>query len=468
MKKYLDQKIGKKEKIHFIGIGGSGMSGIASVLCDLGYDVSGSDIIYSSTVKNLEDKGITVKIGHHKKNILGKDILVISSAIDKKNVELKEGLKLNIPVIQRAQMLAELMRFNYGVAIAGTHGKTTTTSILVHILCYANFDPTYIIGGKILNSKSSSLGSSEYLIAEADESDASFLNLTPNIAVITNIDNDHLINHDNSFDKLKDNFIKFSNNIPFYGKCIINKSDKNILKIEKKIYRKKISFSVSRKANYMVTKIKNNFLSSEFIVKEKKKKYAVTLNIPGFHNIENALAAIATAREMGVNIKDIQNSIPSFLGIKRRFELLGEYKVDQNSFYWIDDYGHHPTEILAVYNSVKEIWPKRKILVVFQPHRYSRTKDLSKEFKKTFSKIDELIILDIYAASEKNKDKIDINKMFKENLSTKKAIHVKGFKNLEKYLLKNIQNEYVLITMGAGDISKFVLSFKNHKKVIKI
>ena len=271
MKKYFNKKIGKKEKIHFIGIGGSGMSGIASVLCDLGYDVSGSDIIDSSTVKNLEDKGITVKIGHHKKNILGKDILVISSAIDKKNVELKEGLKANIPVIQRAQMLAELMRFNYGVAIAGTHGKTTTTSILVHILCYANFDPTYIIGGKILNSKSSSLGSSEYLIAEADESDASFLNLTPNIAVITNIDNDHLINHDNSFDKLKDNFIKFSNNIPFYGKCIINKSDKNISKIEKKIFRKKISFSINTKANYMVTKIKNNFLSSEFTVKEKKR-----------------------------------------------------------------------------------------------------------------------------------------------------------------------------------------------------
>jgi UDP-N-acetylmuramate--alanine ligase len=218
----------------------------------------------------------------------------------------------------------------------------------------------------------------------------------------------------------------------------------------------------------MVTKIKNNFLSSEFTVKEKKKKYAVTLNIPGFHNVENALAAIATAREMGVNIKDIQNSIPSFLGIKRRFELLGEFKIDQNSFYWIDDYGHHPTEILAVYNSVKEIWPKRKILVVFQPHRYSRTKDLSKEFKKIFRKIDKLVILDIYAASEKNKDKIDINKIFKENLSKKNALHIKGFKNLEKYLLKSIQNEYVLITMGAGDISKFVLSFKDHKKVIKI
>ena len=299
------------KRIHFIGIGGSGMSGIASILCDLGYEVSGSDINSSPTTESLTQKKIKIYIGHNKNNILSKDVVVVSSAIDKKNVELSYAKELNIPIIKRAEMLAELMRFSFGIAIAGTHGKTTTTSILSHILNEAGYDPTYIIGGKIIDSSNAKLGKSEYLIAEADESDASFLHLQPLMSVITNIDKDHLENHKNSFDVLKKNFKEFVNNLPFYGLCILNISDINTKSIINKISRPIKTFGFDENADYRVISKNSDSIPVIFDYKENDKVYEMQINLPGEHNILNCLAALAVSRELSVPIKDIQKSVKS-------------------------------------------------------------------------------------------------------------------------------------------------------------
>ena len=449
------------KRIHFIGIGGSGMSGIASILCDLGYEVSGSDINSSPTTESLTQKKIKIYIGHNKNNILSKDVVVVSSAIDKKNVELSYAKELNIPIIKRAEMLAELMRFSFGIAIAGTHGKTTTTSILSHILNEAGYDPTYIIGGKIIDSSNAKLGKSEYLIAEADESDASFLHLQPHMSVITNIDKDHLENHKNSFDVLKKNFKEFVNNLPFYGLCILNISDINTKSIINKISRPIKTFGFDENADYRVISKNSDSIPVIFDYKENDKVYEMQINLPGEHNILNCLAALAVSRELSVPIKDIQKSLKSFPGIKRRYEIIGEFKIENKKFTWIDDYGHHPTEIKEVLRSVKKVWQDKNITMIFQPHRYSRTEEHFNYFIDVLKGVDNLVLMDIYSANEKRIENIsssvmaDQIKKYNNNVSL-----INDHQEIEKFIQKNIVNDSILLTMGAGDISKFINSYK--------
>ena len=464
MKKQLKDKIMMRVKnIHFIGIGGSGMSGIASILNDLGYIVSGSDINSSKNTENLIRNGIKVTIGHNKDNILLKDVIVISSAIDKNNAEYLYARKLNIPIIKRAEMLAELMRFTYGVAIAGTHGKTTTTSLLSHILYEASYDPTYIIGGKIINTGNATLGSSDYLIAEADESDSSFLHLQPLMSVITNIDKDHLENHGHSFDKLKRNFIGFVNNLPFYGLCLLNVSDINTKSIIKKISRPIKTFGIEVNADYEARSLNLKSIPSTYSYTENEKKYKIKLNMPGQHNVLNSLAALAVARELKVPIKIIQNAIENFPGISRRFEILGNFTINKNQFTWIDDYGHHPTEMREVLDTIKNIWPNRRIVMVFQPHRYSRTSEYFNQFVDVLKNLDYLILMDIYAANEKPLDNISSEVIVSEvEKYNKNVVLINNEKNLINNIDKIIMNDDIFLTMGAGSISHFVNIYKEH------
>jgi UDP-N-acetylmuramate--alanine ligase len=450
------------KKIHFIGIGGSGMSGIASILSDLGYQVSGSDISNSKVVDSLKKKNIKISIGHKKENILSSDVVVVSSAIDIENVEYIYAKELNIPIIKRAEMLAELMRFTFGIAIAGTHGKTTTTSILSHILNIANYDPTYIIGGKIINSDNAKLGSSDYLIAEADESDASFLHLQPLMSVITNIDKDHLENHNNSFDVLKKNFLEFINNLPFYGLCLINANDINSKSIIGQISRPFKTFGFETDADYVASSIDFSSIPASYIYKEDGNDYEIKVSLPGKHNAINSLAALAVSRELGVSIDIIQKALMNFPGISRRFEIIGNFYIDEKKFTWIDDYGHHPSEMKEVIDTILNVWNKKRVVMVFQPHRYSRTSEHFNQFVDVLKKINNIILMDIYPANERPIDNINSTAILQEiNKDFKRAVLINDKEELSAYLMKNIKNDDILLTMGAGDISKFVNYFKD-------
>ena len=464
MKSDLKNKIMMRVKnIHFIGIGGSGMSGIASILNDLGYIVSGSDINKSKNTDILEKNNIKISIGHDQDNILSKDVIVVSSAVKEDNVEYNYAKELNIPIIQRAEMLAELMRFSFGIAIAGTHGKTSTTSILSHILNVANYDPTYIIGGKIKNSGNFRLGSSDYLIAEADESDASFLHLQPLMSVITNIDKDHMENHENSFDILKKNFLEFINNLPFYGLCLLNIDDINTRSIINKISRPIKTFGEDEKANYQAKSICVEKIPAKYNYEENGNIYEIKLNMPGKHNVMNSLAALSVARELNVPIKVIQQALENFPGISRRFEIVGEFKINKNTFTWVDDYGHHPTEMKEVLETIKNIWVNEKLVMVFQPHRYSRTAEHFNQFIDILKNVDQLVLMDIYAASEEPLDNINSEEIVGEiKKYNQNVILINKEDELSKYLDKIIENKNVLLTMGAGNISRFVNYYKKH------
>jgi len=462
MKSDLKNKIMMRvKKIHFIGIGGSGMSGIASILNDLGYIVSGSDLNSSKTTETLINKGISIAVGHNKDNILLKDVVVISSAINDDNVEYQYAKDLNIPIIKRAEMLAELMRFSFGIAIAGTHGKTSTTSILSHILNEANYDPTYVIGGKIINSENSKLGSSDYLIAEADESDASFLHLQPLISVITNIDRDHLENHNNSFDVLKQNFLAFINNLPFYGLCLLNINDINTKSIINKISRPVKTFGIDADADYQGKSINLDTIPLKYLYLENEKEYEIKINMPGRHNALNSLAALSVARELDVPITIIQKAMNSFPGINRRFEILGEFEINNQKFTWIDDYGHHPTEMKEVIETISKVWKGQRLITIFQPHRYSRTAEHFHQFVDILKNVENLIIMDIYAANEIPIDNISSETILQEVKKYKvNAVLINEEKELAEYLNKTIKNNDILLTIGAGNISKFVNYYK--------
>ena len=466
MKSDLKNKIMMRVKnIHFIGIGGSGMSGIASILSDLGYKVSGSDINSSKTTDLLEKKNIKIAIGHKKDNILSKDVVVISSAIKHDNVEYNYAKELNIPIIKRAEMLAELMRFSYGIAIAGTHGKTSTTSILSHILNEANYDPTYIIGGKIINSSNARLGSSDYLIAEADESDASFLHLQPLMSVITNIDKDHLENHENSFDILKKNFLEFINNLPFYGLCLLNMNDINSRSVINKISRPIKTFGIDINADYIATEINLNVMPATYKYKEDGNEYKIEINMPGQHNIMNSLAALAISRELDVPIKIIQKALANFPGISRRFEIIGNLKINEKEFLWIDDYGHHPTEMKEVLETITNVWGKRRLIMIFQPHRYSRTAEHFNQFIDILKKVDNLILMEIYAANEKPINNISSEAIVLEiKKYNNNVLLINNNEDLTKSLNNIIEDNDILLTMGAGNISQFV---NHYKKIVQ-
>ena len=390
--------------IHFVGIGGSGMSGIAEVLLNQGYKISGSDISEGPATKRLAALGVLIKLSHDALSVSKVDLVVVSSAIRESNVEIKEAQRSNIPVIQRAVMLGELMRYRHGIAIAGTHGKTTTTSMLAEILRTANLSPTFVIGG-ILNSAGSGavLGSGQHIVVEADESDGSFLELQPMSSVITNIDRDHMSTYNHDFGQLKDSFVQFANNLPFYGSIALCVDDPNVVDIIPRVARRVLSYGFSGNAIFQASnlKINNDSQWSFKVVRgDLGKPLQIRLPIPGHHNVRNALAAVAVATDEGVDDQAISEGLSGFSGVGRRFQVTSNIIFDGKAVVLVDDYGHHPTEVEAVIETAKSVWPNKNINMIYQPHRFSRTWDLFEEFVRVLSEVDNLMLLDVYSAGE--------------------------------------------------------------------
>lgn len=395
--------LGKVKQIHFVGIGGTGMNGIAEVLFNLGYEVSGSDIKESAVTNRLQALGIVIYIGHRAENVSNADVVVVSTAIDKTNPEIAAAYQQRTPVIPRAEMLAELMRFRFGIAVAGTHGKTTTTSLVTSMLAEGGLDPTFVIGGRLNSAGTNAkLGSGNYLVAEADESDASFLYLQPMVAVVTNIDQDHMETYGGCYQKLKDTFIEFLHHLPFYGLAVLCLDDAGVKEILPQLSKPVKTYGVSEKADVRAVEIKQEGMHTTFTVLrgEHYQPLQVTLNMPGWHNMLNSLAAITIATHLEVDDAAIIKSLAAFKGIGRRFSVHGNVSMPNGKLTLVDDYGHHPREIAATLEALRQAWPDRRSVVIFQPHRYSRTRDLFEDFVQILSTVDVLILMDIYAAGE--------------------------------------------------------------------
>ncbi len=452
--------MGRIEHIHFVGIGGAGMCGIAEVLHNEGYQVTGSDNNDGRSVQHLMALGIRVYKGHSEQQVTGADVVVKSTAIKDDNPEIIAAKKMMIPVIPRAAMLAEIMRFRYGIAIAGTHGKTTTTSLVSSLLAEGGFDPSYVIGGKLNSSGSNAqLGKSEYFVAEADESDASFLFLKPMMAVVTNIDADHMETYQGSFDKLKQTFIEFLHHLPFYGLAVLCIDDPEVLSILPFVQRPIKTYGFSEGAAYRAVDWQQNGLSSEFKVSRPAPHQDLMIKFqwPGRHNVLNALASIAIATELGVSDQAIIDGLAQFQGVGRRFQLLGERKFAHGQALVIDDYGHHPKEISSTIDAFRKVWPENRLIHVFQPHRYSRTKALYPQLVEVLSASDELILMDIYSAGESPIVGIDSASMVKDiQKKQPSAHHVQG-NNVEACLDQIVKDGDIILMQGAGSIGQIAL-----------
>jgi len=452
----------KIKNIHVVGIGGSGMSGIAEVMHNLGFSVTGSDSGKSVIIDHLIDVGINIYPGHSEKNTMGVDVLVVSSAIKDTNPEIKSAKNKKIPIIPRAEMLSELMRFKKGVAIAGTHGKTTTTSMTAAILSKGNLDPTYVIGGRLnvinVNAK---LGSGDLFIVEADESDASFLHLNPIDAVITNIDRDHLETYQGDFERLKKTYVDFIHQTPFYGTVFLCLDDFEVKKIIPLIARPIITYGTNIDAQIQAVNITHHEEKMSFTVIDKyfrKTEFNVTINLPGIHYVNNSLAAIAIGLDNGVTVKNIQLALSEFKGVSRRYDVYKNIKVGTKEIMVIDDYGHHPTEIKAVIEATKKGFPGKEISLVFQPHRYSRTRDCLADFIETLKIPEKLFLFDIYSAGEKEIENISSSNILKD-MSKKEAFYIESFDVAKKIISNNISDKSILIVMGAGSIGNFAKEF---------
>ncbi|MBW0454594.1 MAG: UDP-N-acetylmuramate--L-alanine ligase [Candidatus Kinetoplastibacterium crithidii] len=451
--------------IHFIGIGGSGMSGIAEVLLNLGYYITGSDIKESLITKHLRALGAVIYIGHDPQNICGAQVVVTSSAILNTNSELIAAKSQHIPIVSRAVMLAELMRFKKGIAIAGTHGKTTTTSLIASMLASGGFDPTFVIGGK-LNSIGShaGLGEGEYIVVEADESDGSFLNLLPVMAVITNIDEDHMDTYSQNIDRLKQSFIDFAHRLPFYGKAILCSDNEIVSNITSYISRPIITYGIYSDAQIYAYDIQAIDMSMCFTVRRYIDKLyiplKVRLNLPGLHNVQNALAAIAVATELGISDYDICNTLDSFTGVGRRFTYVGKFPVSSNNkggfFEVIDDYGHHPVEIAATISAARGARPNSRVVLVFQPHRYTRTRDCFDDFVKVLSTVDSLLLTEVYSAGEDHLIAANGRSLARAVKMAGKVdpIFIEKSTDLPQAIIDYVRNNDLVIIMGAGSISK--------------
>lgn len=448
------------QKIHFVGIGGTGMCGIAEVLANQGYEISGSDIKQSTTTQRLAEKGIKIFIGHHEKNIHGVSVVVQSTAINDDNPEIKHAHEQRTPVVRRAEMLAELMRYRHGIAVAGTHGKTTTTSLVSSILAAAGMDPTFVIGG-LLNSAGTNaqLGESRYLVAEADESDASFLHLQPMVSIVTNIDADHLETYEGDFEKLKLTFVEFLHNLPFYGLAVVCGDDPVVQELIPKISRSIITYGFDEGNDFQAYDVKQNQGVSSFKLKRKniQQDLEITLAMPGQHNVLNATAAIAVATDEGVSDDAIKAGLDSFQGVGRRFEVHGSYALGgQESVMLVDDYGHHPREVMATINSARNGWPDRRLVMVYQPHRYTRTRDLFEDFVEVLSKVDQLILLDVYPAGEQPIVGADSRSLARSirNRGEVDPVFVQTIDDVPEVLDKVLQASDILVTQGAGNVSQ--------------
>ena len=452
------------KNIHFIGIGGAGMGGIAEVFHNLGYIISGSDIADNSMVKHLRDLGINIHIGHHSGNIDEVHVVVVSSAIDEDNAEITAAKEQRIPIVRRAEMLAELMRFRRGIAVAGTHGKTTTTSLVASVLAQGDIDPTYVIGG-MLNSSAShaKLGMSDYLVAEADESDASFLYLQPMMAIVTNIDQDHLSTYEGDFERLKLTFIEFLHHLPFYGLAIVCIDDPVVREILGDIARPILTYGESEDADVRISAIRAQGARTRFsvLLPNQEQPLDIDLNMTGKHNVLNATAAIGIAWELGVSLDAIQVSLAEFSGIGRRFEISENVPVAAGQVMHIDDYGHHPNEIRATFEAIREAWPGKRLSVVFQPHRYTRTRDLFEDFGQVLSEADHLVLTEVYAAGENSIKDADGRALARSIRLRGKIdpVFVEDLDSLHEVVDGLLQDGDIFLTLGAGSIGAWSAKF---------
>jgi UDP-N-acetylmuramate--alanine ligase len=444
--------------IHFVGIGGAGMSGIAEVLLNEGYQISGSDIASNAVTEALQEKGAIIYIGHHSRNVEHASVVVVSTAIKQDNPELLAAKEMRISVVRRAEMLAELMRFRHGIAVAGTHGKTTTTALVTQIYSEAGLDPTFVNGGLVKSAGTNArLGSSRILIAEADESDASFLHLQPMVSIVTNIEADHMDTYGGNFETLKQTFVDFLHNLPFYGQAILCIDDPVIRELIPQISRQVITYGFADDADVRLENYQQNGQQGKFtVVRRDKADLDITLNIPGRHNALNAAAAIAVATEDDISDEAILNAMVNTQGTGRRFDHLGEYDTGYGNVMLVDDYGHHPTEVQVTINAARNGWSERRLVMIFQPHRYSRTRDLFDDFANVLEHVDVLIMLDVYSAGEKPIAGADSRSLCRTIRSRGKLdpIFVSETKGLPAVLANVLQDGDLVLTQGAGDIGK--------------
>lgn len=448
-------------RIHFIGIGGSGMCGIAEVLGNQGYQISGSDIADNNNVKRLQRLGAQVFIGHRAEQVADADVVVVSSAIAETNQELVAARAARTPVVPRAEMLAELMRYRHGIAVAGTHGKTTTTSLLASILAAGGKEPTFVIGGRVNSAGTNAqLGESRYLVAEADESDASFLHLQPMIAVVTNIDADHMETYDFDFERLKTTFVEFLHNLPFYGLVVLCIDDPVVSDILPRVARPVLTYGFDEAADFRIGDLELEERSTRFTLDRPEgcRPLTVQLNIPGRHNALNAAAAIAVATDEGIEDRHILAGLGSFQGVGRRFEVYGDYPVGDGTAMLVDDYGHHPREIDATIKAVRDGWPTRRLVLVFQPHRFTRTRDLFDDFVHVLSACDALVLVPVYAAGEPAIPGADSARLSMAIAATGalQPIVVDSIEAVPAVIADLVEAGDIVITQGAGSVSKLV------------
>jgi UDP-N-acetylmuramate--alanine ligase len=463
----LNDRMRRIQCIHFVGVGGSGMSGIAEVLVNLGYQVQGSDLKGNAVTEHLAHLGVRIFIGHNAAHIGNADVVVASSAVGRTNPEVAAALAKRVPVVPRAEMLGELMRFRYSIAVAGTHGKTTTTSLVASVLAEAGVDPTFVIGGRLKSAGSNArLGAGRYLVAEADESDASFMHLQPMIAIVTNIDNDHLATHDGDFSLLRQSFIDFLHNLPFYGLAVLCADDEHVRGMLEEVGRPFVTYGlgVSAPADIRATQIERLGVQSRYqVLRAEHEPLQVTLNLPGRHNVLNSLAAVAVATELEMPDAAIQRAFANFQGIDRRLQQLGEIQWSGGRALLVDDYGHHPTEVAATLEAARQGWPDRRLVLAFQPHRYTRTRDLLDDFGQALSACDVLLVTEVYAAGEAPIAGADGRAICRAVRSRGmiEPVFVERVETLPEALRSVLHDGDLVLTMGAGNIGAVAHDLKS-------
>jgi len=460
----MNERMRRIHLIHLVGIGGVGMGGIAEVLLNLGYAVQGSDLKANGVTARLARLGAHIFLGHSAAHLGKADVVVVSSAVDKSNPEVAAAMASRIPVVPRAEMLGELMRFRYSIAVAGTHGKTTTTSLVASVLAEGGLDPTFVIGGRLKSADSNArLGAGRYLVAEADESDASFMHLQPMISIVTNIDNDHLGTHDGDFARLKQSFVDFLHNLPFYGLAVLCADDTHVQSILRSVARPFVTYGFASVADVRAVEVRRAGLQSHFsALREGHAPLELTLNLPGRHNVQNSLAAVAVATELGVPDAAIQRALASFQGIDRRLQQLGEINWAGGRAAIVDDYAHHPTEVEATLEAVRQAWPGRRLVLAFQPHRFTRTRDLLDDFGRVLGECDVLLVTEVYAGGETPIAGAD-GRAICRAVRTRgliEPVFVERVDDLAEALKGVLRDGDVVVTMGAGNIGAIALELK--------
>jgi UDP-N-acetylmuramate--alanine ligase len=461
----MEDRMRRIHRIHLVGIGGSGMGGIAEVLLNLGYAVQGSDLKANAVTQRLGRLGATIFIGHCADHLGESDVVVVSSAVNRSNPEVAAALVRRIPVVPRAELLGELMRFRYSIAVAGTHGKTTTTSLVASVLAEGGLDPTFVIGGRLKSADSNAkLGAGRYLVAEADESDASFMHLQPMISIVTNIDNDHLATHEGDFSRLRQSFVDFLHNLPFYGLAVLCSDDEQVRNILEAVARPVLTYGFAPEADIRAVNVLRDGLQSRYeALRAGREPLSVTINLPGRHNVLNSLAAVAVATELDIPDAAIQRALVQFQGIDRRLQQLGEIQWPGGRALIVDDYGHHPTEVAATLDAVRQGWPTRRLVLVFQPHRYTRTRDLLDDFGRALSGCDVLLVTEVYAAGEAPIAGAD-GRAICRAVRTRghvEPIFIERVDDLADSLRGILHDGDVVLTMGAGNIGAVAQDLKS-------